>query len=287
MLGVTERQLRSWARQGFLNTDAAAFSFHDLIALKTLLKLREQGISQRIITRAMESLKQKLAGVERPLSELKIISDGGKIAVQIAGQKMDAISGQLLLNFDEADLQKLASFPVKQPDPVIKEREAEAHFQHGLQLEETGAPVEQAIAAYKKAIAANPYAAGALVNLGTLYYRMRKFTDAQSHYERAIEADAKYALAHFNLGNLFDETGDIERARTHYETALAVNPSYSDAHFNLALLCERSGHALQAVGHWKAYLKLDNGSSWARVARRQLDRLKASSLVRTGGGRSE
>ena len=150
-----------------------------------------------------------------------------------------------------------------------------------MQLEETGAPVDKALDAYKKAIAANPYAAGALVNLGTLYYRMRKFTDAESHYQRAIEADPKYALAHFNLGNLYDEMGNIDRARSHYEAALAVNPSYSDAHFNLALLCERSGQALQAVGHWKAYLKLDGGSSWARVARRQLDRLKASKEARS------
>jgi tetratricopeptide (TPR) repeat protein len=192
-----------------------------------------------------------------------------------------------LLNFDEADLRTLAAIPMKSANPVIKEREAEAHFQHGLQLEETGAPVDQAIVAYQRAIAANPYAAGALVNLGTLYYRMRKFTEAEDHYQRAIHADPKYPLAHFNLGNLYDETGDIDRARGHYETALAVNPSYSDAHFNLALLCERSGQALQAVGHWKAYLKLDSGSSWARVARRQLDRLKSSSLVRTGGQRAE
>jgi tetratricopeptide (TPR) repeat protein len=285
MLGVTERQLRSWARQGLLGADAASFSFHDLIALKTLLKLREQRIPPRIIGRALDSLKQKLAGVERPLSELKIISDGGKIAVQVDGQRMDAISGQMLLNFDETDLHALAAIPMKPADPVIKEREAEAHFQHGLQLEETGAPVEQAVAAYKKAIDANPYAAGALVNLGTLYYRMRRFNDAESHYQKAIEADPKYPLAHFNLGNLYDEMGDIDRARGHYEKALAVNPSYSDAHFNLALLCERSGQALQAVGHWKSYLKLDSGSSWARVARRQLDRLKSSSLVHSGGNR--
>jgi tetratricopeptide (TPR) repeat protein len=287
MLGVTERQLRSWARQGLIGKAVASFSFHDLIALKTLLKLREQRISPRIIGLALDSLKSKLAGVARPLSELKIISDSGRITVQIDGQRMDAISGQLLLNFDEIELEKLAAFPVKAVDPAIKEREAEAHFQHGLQLEETGAPVDQAITAYKKAIAANPYAAGALVNLGTLYYRMRKFTDAESHYQKAISADPKYALAHFNLGNLYDEMGDMERARGHYETALVVNPAYSDAHFNLALLCERSGQVLQAVGHWKAYLKLDGGSSWARVARRQLDRLKASSLVRTGGHRGE
>ncbi len=287
MLGVTEKQLRSWGRQGFLATDATSFSFHDLIALKTLLKLREQRISPRIIGLALDSLKRKLAGVERPLSELKIISDGRRIAVQIDGQRMDAVSGQLLLNFDETDLQTLAAIPMKPTDPVLREREAEAHFQHGLQLEETGAPVEQAVEAYKKAIAANPCAAGALVNLGTLYYRMRKFSEAEAHYQKAIAADPKYALAHFNLGNLYDETGDIDRARGHYETALAANPSYCDAHFNLALLCERSGQPLQAVAHWKAYLKLDSGSSWARVARRQLERLKSSSLVRTGGQRGE
>jgi tetratricopeptide (TPR) repeat protein len=287
MLRVTEKQLRSWGRQGLLDTSAALFSFHDLLALKTLLKLTEQRISTRIISRALASLKRKLAGVEHPLSELKIISDSGKIAVQIDGQTMDAISGQLLLNFDSADLRKLASFPVKSIEPAVKEREAEAHFQHGLQLEETGAPPDQVIEAYKKAIAANPHAAGALVNLGTLCYRMRKFNEAENHYRRAIEADPKYALAHFNLGNLYDEMGDINRARSQYEEALAVSPSYSDAHFNLALLCERSGQQLQAVAHWKAYLKLDSGSSWATVARRQLDRLKSSSLVHTGGQRPE
>ena len=281
MLGVTERTLRSWERQGLIGTDASSFSFHDLLALKTLQKLRQQRIPARIIGLALESLKHKLSGIERPLSELKIISDGRKITVQVGTQKMDAISGQLLLNFDAADLRNLSAFPQRVVDQAAKERESEAQFQHGLRLEETGAPPDQAIEAYRKAIEANPNAAGALVNLGTLYYRMRKFKDAEAYYERAIEADPKYPLAHFNLGNLYDETGDIDRARYHYEAALSVNSTYSDAHFNLALLCERSGQALQAVAHWKAYLKLDSGSSWATVARRQLERLKAGALVRS------
>ena len=98
MLRVTEKQLRSWGRQGLINADGPSFSFHDLLALKTLLKLCEQHIPPRIISRALESLKRKLAGVEHPLSELKIISDSGKIAVQIdSTRKMDAISGQMLL----------------------------------------------------------------------------------------------------------------------------------------------------------------------------------------------
>ena len=48
--------------------------------------------------------------------------------------------------------------------------EAERYFQQGLSLEETGAPIQDAMAAYEKAIDLNPNAAGALVNLGTILF---------------------------------------------------------------------------------------------------------------------
>lgn len=94
-----------------------------------------------------------------------------------------------------------------------------------------------------------------------------------------MQADPRYALAHFNLGKLYDERGHAERAREHYESALRCNPGYADAHFNLALLCEQTGDPLQAVGHWRAYLKIDGLSSWAKIARRQLEKLKLGAIV--------
>src|SRR6185295_20423387 len=86
-------------------------------------------------------------------------------------------------------------------------REAESWFQKGLELEETGAPVQEAIAAYQKVLELNAQAAGALVNLGTIYYRQRKFAEAERYYKKAIDADPSYPLAQFNLGNLYDEQG--------------------------------------------------------------------------------
>jgi len=41
-------------------------------------------------------------------------------------------------------------------------------------------------------------------------------------------------------------------------------------------LCERNNEILQAIGCWQSYLKLDSTSSWARAAKKQLDRLKRS-----------
>jgi len=280
MLGVSEQQLRSWERHGLIATDSS-FSFSDLIALKTLQKLRENRVPPRKIGRALTALKKKLSHVERPLSELKIFSDGHTISVQIAGQKMEALTGQMLFNFDVAEIGDLRSFAPKiKQEGASAERQAELYFQQGLTHEETGAPIEKAIEAYQKAVDLNPGAAGALVNLGTIFYRQRKYREAEEHYLKAIQVDSSYPLAHYNLGNLYDEQGDLTHAEEHYAHALRLNPNYADAHFNLALLAERRGDFLKAVRHWKSYLKLDSTGTWANIARRQLDKLREATLIR-------
>ena len=152
--GLSERQLKNWERQELLPA-AESYSFSDLIAVKTLIKLREKRFHGREIALALKSLRQKLDWVERPLSELRIVSDGKKIAVQLAGQKMEAISGQILFDFDAAELGEVTAFPERKL-AVNRKRESEAWFQRGLELEETGAPVSEAVDAYQKVLELNP-----------------------------------------------------------------------------------------------------------------------------------
>ena len=85
--------------------------------------------------------------------------------------------GQLLLNFDQSELSRLLEFPVKSHAAEERDRRlsAERWFQSGLDLEQSGAPVEEVIEAYQKAIELDPNSAGALVNLGTIYFNARKF----------------------------------------------------------------------------------------------------------------
>jgi tetratricopeptide (TPR) repeat protein len=273
MLAVTEARLRSWERQELI-PHAESYSFQDLIALRALQKLSDNRIAPKQIARALASLKQKLSHINRPLNELKIASDGRKLSVLVAGQKMEALSGQLLFDFDASELPALRSFPQKVKKPAIDFAESERWFQRGLALEETGASAEACETAYLRAVQFNPAAAGALVNLGTIQFRQHKYPEAEDFYRRALQADPSYTLALFNLGNLCDERGRTDEARELYQQSLKITPQYADAHFNLALLSERSGDPLRAVAHWKAYLKLDSSSSWAKTARRQLDRLK-------------
>ena len=275
--GLSERQLRNWEERKLIGA-AQTYSFADLIAIQTILKLRENRIPPRRIVEAVEALRRKLHWIKQPLSELRILSDGRKIHVLVAGQKMEAITGQTLFDFDASEVGALRAFPEHKRSANLL-RESESWFQRGLELEEAGAPVEQAVEAYQHVLELNPAAAGALVNLGTIFYRQRKFAEAEKYYRQAIEVDTGYPLAHFNLGNLYDEQGRAGEAFEHYRQALSLNPNYADAHFNLALLCERTGDNLRAVHHWKNYLKLDNSGEWAEIARRELERLRQTTLI--------
>ena len=280
MLHISERQLQTWERAG-LASPAEVYTFRDLIALRAISELRARRIPLRTIGRALESLKRRLGEVHDPLAELKIFSDGRHIAVRVAGQKMEALTGQILFDFDTSELasvRQLEPHVSRVKNAAARDREAEAWFQKGLFLEETGAPIEEAVQAYLQAIEINPQAVGALVNLGTIRYRQRQFKEAEDYYRRALAADPNYPLAHFNLGNLYDERGDLANAQRSYEAALRINASYGDAHFNLALLCERRNDVLKAVYHWKAYLRIDPAGNWADIARRQLEKLRVALL---------
>jgi tetratricopeptide (TPR) repeat protein len=284
LLGVSRRQLQSWERQNLI-TARESFGFSDLLALRTLLALRDSKIPTAKIRKALGSLRVKLRDVHDPLTELKIYSQGRNIEVQVAGRRMEPISGQLLLDFNAEEISRLLSFPTRTPAEspgtrVKAKREAEHWFETGLELEQSGAPVEDIIAAYSRASEIDPSSAGALVNLGTVYFNLRDWKQAERYYRKALEADSEYALAHFNLGNLFDEQGQRQQALSHYQAALSSHPSYADAHYNIALLYQSTGQPLKAVRHWRTYLQLDPGSSWAVIARRELAKLKDSTIVR-------
>jgi len=282
ILKVKDSRLRSWESIASLEP-RPQFTFADLIGLKTLQKLQENRIPPGRIRQALVSLSQKLAGVRRPLNELKIFSDGKTIAVDLGDGRMEALTGQMLFNFETAEL-KTSVTTLRRPEKVsreARERESEHWFQVGLQLEEAGAPAGQALEAYARSLELNPNAAGACVNMGTLYYQARNLPEAERCYRRSIDIDPEYPLAHFNLANIFDEQGRVEEGRAHYLLALKLRPDYADAHYNLALLYEKVGEPMRAVKHWRAYLKIDPASPWAGIARQQL----ASLLRVTLGGR--
>jgi DNA-binding transcriptional MerR regulator len=299
ILRVSDRQLATWQRKGLV-PDAADYNFSDLLTLKTIRELRKNHVPIKRIQRSLEAMRHKLGEVEHPLSELKISLDGRQILVDYEGTKLEPVSGQFRFDFEtrrgggSVRVLKPGAASVGPSGATVaatnaaraltSKQEAEAWFAEGLRLEEKPDTVEQAIAAYRQAIALNPEAAGAFINLGTIYYNLHRLSDAENCYRAAAEIDPQYALAFFNLGNVFDERASLDEARTNYQEALRINPAYADAHYNLALVLEKLGQRGKALHHWRRYLKLDPGSPWAAYARQQLARSPFQVLE---GGESE
>jgi len=279
---LTSRQVQAWERQGLLSP-RESYSFEDLLELRVLARLKELGVSSSKLNAVFASVRGKLADINNPLTELRVYVEGRRIRVQTEGKKMEALSGQLLLDFDQAELRRLLTFPATKREDAAAGRkskaEAEVFFQRGLELEQAGADKREAIAAYEKALELNPSLAGALVNIGTIYFNARKWRESETYYTRAIASDASYPLAHFNLANLHEELGRTSLAIQHYKKSLELQPGYADAHYNLALLFQSRGRAMEAIRHWKSYLSLDSSSQWAAIAKREMAKLKSSALV--------
>lgn len=273
VLSLEERQLRTWEKQGLI-AEADEYAFADLLTLRTLNALRENKVPPGRIRRSFRMVQERLG---RQPSDVKIFAEGRRIGVQVSGYRLDPETGQLLFDFESAAA-KTRTLSAKPEQPRTREQ-ADYWFQRGLELEQSNAPVAEAIEAYRRAVEFNPGAAGALVNLGTIHFHRREWKQSEAYYRSAIEADPAYALAHYNLGNLYDERGDTDRAYAHYHEALRLQPQYADAHYNLALLHQGQGDTMKAMGHWQTYLKLDPASHWAQIARREIEKIKKSTVV--------
>jgi tetratricopeptide (TPR) repeat protein len=285
LLKIDNRQLKSWERQRLI-PELPQFKFTDLLKLKRLLKLRSEHANPRLVKTAMHALDDYLKKLPHDGEDVQIYKEGKRVRIQIGKHRLEPGSGQLLFDFAEEEIKKLLHLPAaqssnarKMAEKVRDKLEADRWFEHALELEQTGAPFEEIIAAYQKTVELDPKSAGALVNLGTVFFHGHAWAEAESHYLKALSIDPDYALAHFNLGNLYDEQDDCPNAEKHYREALRLHPSYADAHYNMALLYQGTRDFMKAVRHWRAYLKLDTNSTWSKIARRELDKLEAMTIV--------
>ena len=283
ILGLSDRQLSAWERQGLLEprpTASAkasdrAYTFSDIVTLRTLLQLRREGVPPARIRSVHAALKAKLVEVERPWSELQVQADGKRLAVHFQGSPMEPLTGQFLLEYaprhrtETVRVLKRPQKPAKLSEASLELR-AEHLFRAGLRYEMREKTLPKAIRAYQKAIELNPRAGGALINLGTIYYNLGRLEQAAQCYQAALALDSNYALAHFNLANVHDERRQWEEARRHYEEAVRLSPNYPDPHYNLALVYGKLGLHGKARRQWLEYVKLDPYSQWAAVARQQL-----------------
>ena len=147
LLGLSEAQVRSHARVGYLAPDrgprnAYRFSFQDLVLLRTAKALGEARIAPRRIRRALRALTRELpAG--RSLSGVRHLVEGDRVVVRDGRDAWQPGVGAA-----PARLRRRASWPARRPGgPAAGHRArrsdepltAEQWYDLGLDLETRGA----------------------------------------------------------------------------------------------------------------------------------------------------
>ncbi len=269
MTGITPQQFGRWERLGLIDCGngsapeamgAKAYTFADLVSLRTIKHLTQEGVPARRLCRAISALRGMFQGIQEPLREIRFGWDGCELTAEYGGNAIEPFSGQLVLRFEHAG-ENLRAMP---------ERSAEQWLEIALAAEHHADLRPLAIEAYLHLIDAAPDWAQPLINLGTLYYELADLEAASDCYRKAIAIAPDNPLAHFNLGSVLDELKIFPEAARHLAKAVLLKPEYADAHYNLARVYDEMGCHVKARSHWQRYLELDPSSSWSDYARERL-----------------
>jgi tetratricopeptide (TPR) repeat protein len=262
LLGLSETQVRSQARAGFLTPDRGPrngyrFSFQDLVLLRTARELAQARVPPRRIRSALRGLARQLP-TGRSLSEVRITAEGQRVLVHDGGSAWNPESGQLQIDFAVAELarraapvaRRLAQTARRSDEPLT----APEWFDLALDLE--AAAPDEALSAYTQALALDPNFVDAHVNLGRLLQLAGRASEAIEHYRFSLRAGNADPTAAFNLGTALEELGQWAQAVAAYRQAIQSDHEFADAHFNLARLYEQLGRRAEAIEHLRVYRQL-------------------------------
>jgi tetratricopeptide (TPR) repeat protein len=91
---------------------------------------------------------------------------------------------------------------------------------------------------------------------GRVAWKQDRFDDALAAFAKALEADPKYALAHLGRGWVLEDQDKKDEALKAYEQAVAADPKLPLPHRYWAELLETNEDKKNALVHYKAYLDL-------------------------------
>lgn len=275
LLGISRGRLRSLDREGIVSPSGRrkgrrAYTFNDLIALRAARDLLAGKVRLKDVTRAIKRIKESLPKVSRPLSELRIASDGKQVVVNTSEGKFEPVSGQMVLDFE---VQQLHDEVVRMLRPTAGRDRARIAYELYLQasqLDENPDTMDEAEGLYRAAVKYDPWLAIVYTNLGNIRFRRGDEEQAERMYRCALELEGSQPEAQYNLGYMMLHRGEHEEAIHFFTGALASDPRFADAYFNLAMAYEQRGRRDEARRCWEQYLSLEPSGTWADIARQHL-----------------
>jgi len=137
---------------------------------------------------------------------------------------------------------------------------SDSHLLRGDNLLALGL-TDRALAAYLEAVTADPGAAVAMHQAGTMYFNRGDAARAERLLSGAARAAPRMEGVHFALGVMAFRGGDIGRACIEFEEEIGIDPESSASHINLAMCYEEHlKDPGRAAYHMERYIELTGGT---------------------------
>jgi len=275
LLDISPTRLRTLDRTGVVSPSGRrrgrrAYTFSDVIALRTAKTLLEQRVRLRDVTRAVQALKKSLPKVTRPLQELRIVSDGQRVVVRTHDGAFEPLTGQMLLDLEVKSLRDDVVRVLRPSAGRERARTAYELYLKASQLDEDPLTMDDAERLYRQAVQLDPWLGIAYTNLGNIRFRRHDTEGAEQLYRKALEIDGRQPEAQYNLGYVMLERGQPQLSIPLFLGAIEADPKFSDAYFNLAMAYEQIGETQKARPFWKSYIGLEPSGTWTEIAKRHL-----------------
>ncbi len=226
---------------------------------------------------AIEALKRYVATEKRPSSEQWVAKARGVIAelgasgapaAAIADSKPPAKAPEAI-----ADSKPPTKAPV---GPAAQA--ANAAYLEAQSLRDHG-HIDEAVAKFRQAIAADPKQMAARAALGELLLKVHRDDEAIEVFHAALDKNPTYPLAWYELAFLFRARGRAADAVDAYQRYIKLRPGDPDAYYGLGRALESLGRGPEARKAYESYLAMEKRPSekhWVDAAQTEIQALSAA-----------
>ncbi len=231
-------RIRGWVRSQLIAPADSRdgldyFSFRQVSAARSLVRLLQSGATVARIRRSLEQLRGWFGDANDSLPVLVPLGGAGRLGVRLdAGRLADP---QRQMHFDYASEPACASIALPQATEL-----ADGWFERGC-LHEEADELAEAEHCYRTALLAGGSDATIAFNLANVLYRLGRKQESAERLWAAVELDSEFAEAWNNLGVVIEELGRPAEAVHAFRRAIELRPDYADARNNLADTLQRTG----------------------------------------------